>query len=76
MSSYDSIIAFAERASTLERLDFVILNAAITRFYFHLNPSTGYEEIIQVNYLSTILLAIKLFLLPKERDQLCTNPVA
>ncbi|EPE33412.1 NAD(P)-binding Rossmann-fold containing protein [Glarea lozoyensis ATCC 20868] len=48
MLSYDSIIALTERASTLKRLDIVILNAAITRLYFQLNPSTGHEENIQV----------------------------
>ena len=60
MLSYESIQAFAKKTSDLQRLDVVILNAAISKLNFSSNPSTGHEEALQVNYLSTALLAILL----------------
>jgi NAD(P)-dependent dehydrogenase (short-subunit alcohol dehydrogenase family) len=60
LSSYDSIINFTERMRTPERLDIIILNAGITRQVFQLSPSTGHEENIQINYLSMVLLTMKL----------------
>lgn len=60
MSSYESITTFAERANSLERLDIVILNAGVYRINMEINPSTGHEEDIQTNYLSTILLVLLL----------------
>ncbi|OLN81343.1 Dehydrogenase/reductase SDR family member 13-like protein 2 [Colletotrichum chlorophyti] len=67
MLSYQSIQDFANRCSTLSRIDVVILNAGMVRQDFHLSP-TGHEEIFQVNYLSTALLAILLLpvLKPKK----------
>jgi NAD(P)-dependent dehydrogenase (short-subunit alcohol dehydrogenase family) len=68
MSSYDSIQAFTHRAETeLSRLDIVILNAGIYKWKFATVPSTGHEETIQINYLSTALLAI--LLLPVLRQK-------
>ncbi|KAJ9615339.1 hypothetical protein H2200_001414 [Cladophialophora chaetospira] len=68
MSSYGSIQTFARRAETeLSRLDIVILNAGVFKFKFAKVPDTGHEEIIQVNYLSTALLAI--LLLPVLRSK-------
>ncbi|KAI1125041.1 retinol dehydrogenase 12 [Nemania abortiva] len=58
-SSYDSITSFAGRARSLENLDVVVLNAGIYRIP-HVILSTGHEEDVQVNYLSTALLAILL----------------
>ena len=59
MSSYGSIKAFAQRAETqLSRLDIVILNAGVSRMKFRTVPSTGHEETIQVNHLSTTLLTV------------------
>ncbi|KAK2607549.1 hypothetical protein N8I77_006213 [Diaporthe amygdali] len=58
MSSYESIVNFAERASTLDRLNIVILNAGVYRVNMELNPSTGHEEDVQINYLSTTLLVL------------------
>lgn len=58
MSSYESIIAFAARADSLERLDIVILNAGVFRVKMEFNPSTGHEEDLQTNYLSTMLLVL------------------
>lgn len=61
MESYDSIQAFARRVeTTLTRLDIAILNAGIVNQEFTLNTKTGHEEVIQVNYLSTMLLAVLL----------------
>ena len=57
MSSYDSVKQFANRCDTLPRLDFVILNAGIVKLNFELNPNTKHEETVQVNCLSTCLLA-------------------
>jgi NAD(P)-dependent dehydrogenase (short-subunit alcohol dehydrogenase family) len=59
MESYDSIRSFAHRADTeLSRMDIVILNAGLQLGHFQTVPSTGHEKLIQVNYLSTMLLAI------------------
>lgn len=61
MGSYDSIQAFVHRVeANLPMLDIVILNSGIIKVDFGLNPSTGHEEVVQVNYLSTMLLAILL----------------
>ncbi|KAI1264615.1 NAD(P)-binding protein [Xylariaceae sp. FL1019] len=60
LSSYDSVTAFAKRASSLPRLDIAVLNAGIVKTTFFINPSTQHEEVLQVNYLSTALLTILL----------------
>ncbi|KAI0098014.1 hypothetical protein GGR51DRAFT_539460 [Nemania sp. FL0031] len=70
MSDYHSIIAFAKRTEALDRLDIVILNAGVRKATEVFNPSTGYEEDIQVNFLSTIFLLVRLLpvLKAKRRD--------
>ncbi|KAJ8122989.1 hypothetical protein ONZ43_g952 [Nemania bipapillata] len=61
MASYESVRKFAQRVdSQLERIDFVLLNAGLIRLQFTTVPSTGHEEGLQVNYLSTMLLTILL----------------
>jgi NAD(P)-dependent dehydrogenase (short-subunit alcohol dehydrogenase family) len=65
MMSYDSVTAFAKRATELDQLDIVILNAGTWRTTFH-KSSHGWEEDLQVNTLSTTLLA--LLMLPKLKD--------
>jgi NAD(P)-dependent dehydrogenase (short-subunit alcohol dehydrogenase family) len=60
LSAYDSITKFAERASSLERLDIAVLNAGVYKVNMTFNAATGYEEDVQVNYLSTALLTILL----------------
>ncbi|KAJ4297888.1 hypothetical protein N0V90_005787 [Kalmusia sp. IMI 367209] len=62
MNSYASIVAFAKRADILDHLDVVILNAGIHRADYE-RSRHGWEEDLQVNTLSSILLAI--LLLPK-----------
>jgi hypothetical protein len=58
MESYDSVIAFAERAlKDLKRLDMVILNAGTLQANAYQAAYTEHEVMFQVNYLSTALLA-------------------
>ena len=69
LASYDSITAFSERAQSLERLDLVILNAGIFKLNEAFHSKTGYEEDVQINYLSNVLLLALLFpvLIAKKR---------
>lgn len=60
LSNYQSVQEFAQRCSSLPRLDFAILNAGLLKQQLEINSTTGHEEVIQVNYLSTALLAILL----------------
>ncbi|OHE94944.1 short-chain dehydrogenase [Colletotrichum orchidophilum] len=66
MLSYKSIQDFVNRCSTLPRIDFVILNAGMVQEEFKLSPA-GHEQIFQVNYLSTVLLAILLLPVLKSK---------
>ncbi|KAI0844100.1 NAD(P)-binding protein [Daldinia vernicosa] len=66
LSSYDSIIAFAERAKRLESLDIAILNAGIYKVTESFSP-TGYEEGVQINFLANMLLTILLLPIIKEK---------
>ncbi|KAJ9488447.1 hypothetical protein VN97_g4838 [Penicillium thymicola] len=69
MCSYDSIQKFVKRAeSELPRLDIAILNAGRSKSEFELVPSTGHEETMQVNYLSTILLSFLLLPILKSKS--------
>ncbi|XXH00052.1 hypothetical protein Hte_006394 [Hypoxylon texense] len=58
LSYYNSVTKFAARARTLYHLDIVVLNAEVCRNSEVFDEYTGYEEDTQVNYLSTMLLAI------------------
>ncbi len=71
MLSYTSVRTFSERCATLPRLDIAILNAGMGTTASNINQSTGHEETIQVNYLSTALLGILLLpvLKPKVGKQ-------
>lgn len=61
MESYPSVHAFSQRCqSELSKIDIVILNAGLTSIKFETTASTGHEKTIQVNYLSTMLLALLL----------------
>jgi NAD(P)-dependent dehydrogenase (short-subunit alcohol dehydrogenase family) len=69
MCSYDSIQKFISRVEgELPRLDIAILNAGRSKAYFGLIPNTGHEENLQVNYLSTILLATLLLPILKSKS--------
>jgi NAD(P)-dependent dehydrogenase (short-subunit alcohol dehydrogenase family) len=65
MMSYSSVVAFAERAHDLEHLDIAILNAGLRRASYHVGEQ-GWEEDLQVNTLSSVLLGI--LLLPKLKQ--------
>ncbi|KAK4210259.1 retinol dehydrogenase 13 [Rhypophila decipiens] len=68
LCSYDSVQTFAHKASIrLQRIDNVILNAGRARLQYNKVESTGHEETFQVNYLSTILLAILLLPILKRK---------
>lgn len=68
MSSYSSIQDFCARVEkNLPRLDITILNAGLIQPSFN-TCSTGHEEVIQVNYLSTFLLAILMLPLSKTKS--------
>ena len=56
MAKYNSVQDFVARVNTLDKLDVAILNAGIVLEEFRLGPE-GHEEIMQVNYISTVLLA-------------------
>jgi NAD(P)-dependent dehydrogenase (short-subunit alcohol dehydrogenase family) len=59
MASYESIQSFAHRIETdLSRLDITILNAGLAHLELTICKSTRHDDVIQVNYLSTFLLAI------------------
>ncbi|KAI0146757.1 putative short-chain dehydrogenase [Pestalotiopsis sp. NC0098] len=74
LESYASISAFSQRTTSLDRIDYVILNAGITRPTFHLNPSTGHEDNIQINYLSNVLLTILLLPVLKSKRSVQQQP--
>ncbi|RDW73549.1 short-chain dehydrogenase family protein [Coleophoma cylindrospora] len=64
LTSYASVQAFANRASSLDRLDIVVNNAGIVVYNFELAEDN--ESTITVNAVSQILLS--LLLLPKLRE--------
>lgn len=69
MESYESIQAFARRAEVdLPRLDVTILNAGVQALHFGVVPETGHERLVQVNYLSTMLLGILLLPILKAKS--------
>ncbi|CAP70486.1 uncharacterized protein PODANS_3_5570 [Podospora anserina S mat+] len=80
MSSYPSIQSFTSALSdkfsntdiTKPRLDIAILNAGVVSANFSLDPVTGNDRVIQVNYLGTFLLAI--LLIPIMRSVSGGNP--
>lgn len=75
MSSYESIQTFVRRiGSDLDHIDIVLLNAGVIRMNFHKIPSTGHEETIQVNYLSTVLLTVLLLPVLKTKRSAGKEP--
>ncbi|KAM3515946.1 hypothetical protein MY11210_000486 [Beauveria gryllotalpidicola] len=74
LASYDSVVAFAKRAESLERIDYAVLNAAMFATTFRTNESTGHEETVQVNYLSSALLAALLLPVAKARRAVQGGP--
>lgn len=57
--NYDSIVAFAERVGTLDRIDIAILNAGVKYLKFE-KSRAGHEMSVQVNHIGTALLSLLL----------------
>ncbi|KAH8203058.1 hypothetical protein TruAng_002786 [Truncatella angustata] len=74
MQSYDSVRAFADRCAALPRIDLAILNAALIKMSYTPVPSTGHELSMQVNYLSTALLAILLLPILRSKKVATSKP--
>ena len=68
MEDYESIQSFAHRCETLQQIDYVVLNAGVSGTTFT-TAKTGHETMIQVNYLSTVLLAVLLLPILKAKGQ-------
>ncbi len=74
MNRFASVKSFAERVSQqFKKIDLVILNAGLHNREYITSPE-GWEETLQVNTLSTTLLA--LLLLPKLRSARLENPAS
>ncbi|KAF2820658.1 NAD(P)-binding protein [Ophiobolus disseminans] len=67
LESYDSVRAFVEKCATLPRIDIAILNAGLVQEKYTVIPDTKHELTLQVNFLSTVLLAILLLPLLKAK---------
>lgn len=72
LSSYESVTKLAEKAKGPASLDIAVLNAGIYKVTEEFNPSTGFEEDVQTNYLSNVLLMTLLLPILKEKSR--TNP--
>ncbi|KAJ4396134.1 hypothetical protein N0V93_000352 [Gnomoniopsis smithogilvyi] len=73
LESYPSVQAFAQKCAELPRLDMALLNAGMATDQFVINEY-GHELTVQVNYLSTALLAI--LLLPVLKSSSLKHPNA
>ena len=74
MKSYDSVTTFTQRCAGLPRLDFAILNAGIFKVNQEIVKPTGHEEVLQVNYLSTALLALQLLPIMDKKNVSGSRP--
>ncbi|ETS74413.1 hypothetical protein PFICI_14279 [Pestalotiopsis fici W106-1] len=75
MESYDSVQNFAKRCDKdLDRIDIVILNAGLQSPVFQRVAATGHDQVLQVNYFSTALLAILLLPIMKAKRQRADSP--
>ena len=74
MTSYESIQSFVHRIETdLVRLDITILNSGLAHTKFTICKSTGHDDVVQVNYLSTFLLAILILQALKKKKKSPTS---
>lgn len=71
LASYDSVRAFAGRCAgpSLPRIDLAILNAALVKPGYTVAAETGRELTLQVNYLSTALLATLLLAILRSKSK-------
>ncbi|KAG2421750.1 hypothetical protein HFD88_005726 [Aspergillus terreus] len=67
LGDYESIIAFVSRCGGVGQVDYIILNAGVQRRVFERNQKTGHETVLQINFLSTALLAMMLASQLKKR---------
>ena len=58
-NSYDSLIAFAKRAASVDHIDYVLLNAGIKMMEYQVSDG-GHEMNIRINHLGTSLLSLLL----------------
>ncbi|KAJ1328010.1 retinol dehydrogenase 12 [Microdochium nivale] len=75
MDSYGSVQAFATRCQAALNdhrmaIDIVLLNAGIQLDVYEMSPDKKHERVLQVNYLSTMLLTILLLPVLKQGRQL------
>ncbi|WKT53678.1 Short-chain dehydrogenase/reductase SDR [Fusarium oxysporum f. sp. vasinfectum] len=68
MAEYGSIDAFEKQCRGLDRIDYVILNAAMQSSTFKRHNRTGHELVFQVNYISTVLLCMLLASVLKDKN--------
>ncbi|OTB15763.1 hypothetical protein K445DRAFT_74868 [Daldinia sp. EC12] len=69
MESYDSIQGLTRRAHReLTQLDIAILNAGMQTANFDIVPATGHEKLVQINFLSAMLLALLLLPILKAKS--------
>ncbi|KAF3361335.1 hypothetical protein VdG1_00944 [Verticillium dahliae VDG1] len=68
MAEYGSIDAFEKQCRCLDRIDYVILNAAMQSSMFKRHNRTGHELVFQVNYISTVLLCMLLASVLKDKN--------
>ncbi|KAH7378431.1 dehydrogenase [Phaeosphaeria sp. MPI-PUGE-AT-0046c] len=71
--SFDSIVAFSEKAKLLNRIDIVLLNAGVKQLKWATSPY-GHEENVQVNHLGTALLSLLLLSPLKSTSQQTGQP--
>ncbi|KAH1518667.1 hypothetical protein V6Z96_009233 [Aspergillus fumigatus] len=69
MADYGDIDAFARRCCDLDRIDYVILNAAMQSSIFKRRHKAGHELVFQVDYLSTALLCMLLASVLKDQSR-------
>ncbi|KAK1561433.1 uncharacterized protein LY79DRAFT_220161 [Colletotrichum navitas] len=74
LSYYDSVVKFVERTKTLEQIDLVILNAGVAHAKRVFNEKTGHDEMVQINFISTALLAILLLPIVQAKRGSQPNP--
>jgi NAD(P)-dependent dehydrogenase (short-subunit alcohol dehydrogenase family) len=68
MAEYDSIDAFDKQCRGLDRIDYIILNAAMQSSTFKRHNKTGHELVFQVDYISTVLLCMLLASVLKDKN--------
>ncbi|EUC49326.1 hypothetical protein COCMIDRAFT_84928 [Bipolaris oryzae ATCC 44560] len=74
MEDPESISAFATRCQALRRLDIAILNAGVQNKDCVISSKTGKEQTFQVNYLSTIMLAVLLLPILRAKGRTAGKP--